>query len=53
MKCQYAKQIVGLIIDDLKDRCGLQDAWDEIDGKTKKEIIAEWTKLVKEEIEAN
>lgn len=43
MKETLAAKIIYAIIEDLCDRGGLQNAWEDIDGETKKEIIEEWT----------
>ena len=51
IKNKKANAIVNLILADLKDRCGLGDAWDEIDRGIKQEITDEWVKIVAEEIE--
>ncbi len=45
-----SKQIVEAIIEDLSDRKGLQNEWDELDDETEKEIIEEWIKIVKKHI---
>jgi Mor family transcriptional regulator len=47
----HAKQIVNLIVDDLRDRAGLGDEWDAIDLETQDEIKEEWVELVEEELE--
>lgn len=40
------KRAVFLIISDLEDRCGLDNAWEEIDYSIRGEIIAEWLEIV-------
>lgn len=37
-----AEQALQLILDDLTDRSGLQQAWDEIDAEIKEEIKTVW-----------
>jgi hypothetical protein len=44
-----AWRIVDKILNDLTDRAGLSDAWDEIDDETQAEIIAEWQDIVQDE----
>lgn len=41
-----SKDIVSAIIDDLTDRSGLGDVWNEIDKDTKKEIVSSWKKII-------
>ena len=47
---QKSNAIVNLIIADIQDRCGLGNAWDEIDRKTRMEIANAWVKIVEEEL---
>lgn len=37
--------IVDLILDDLRSRNGLENAWEEIDTEIRQEIRNEWIKL--------
>lgn len=41
-----AERAVDAIIDDLSDRRGLRQEWEQIDRDIRKEIRAEWIKLV-------
>lgn len=41
-----AVMVVNAIIDDLADRRGLRQSWEEIDPDTQREIQAKWTALV-------
>ena len=41
-----ADRIVEAILGDLRDRSGLDQAWDGIDGQTRAEILADWRRLV-------
>ncbi len=41
-----SKQIVNDILDDLSDRSGLSDEWDNIDEEIQEEIIATWVNIV-------
>ncbi len=43
---EVASDAVQAILDDMSDRSGLQNAWDEIDADIQDEIREEWTKLV-------
>ena len=45
-----AKRIVNAIVDDLTDRRGLRQAWEQIDEKTQAEIRESWARLVCEEL---
>ena len=38
--------IVHALLDDLRDRSGLQDAWDTIDDDTKVEIVLAWAMII-------
>lgn len=40
------KRAVFLIVSDLEDRCGLNDAWDAIDDSLRSEIISEWLEII-------
>lgn len=50
MKNETAKNIVKKIVEDLCDRLGLQNEWDNIDKDTQKEIIKCWEKIASKEI---
>jgi hypothetical protein len=39
-------RIVEAIIDDIRDRQGLGDEWEAIDGQTQNEIRDKWTAIV-------
>lgn len=45
-----AEKAVSKIIDDLTDRGGLGDAWDQIDDEIRQEIISAWIMILMEEI---
>jgi len=45
-----SKKIVTEILNDLTDRGGLQNAWDDIDEEIQDEIKAEWIAIVKKNI---
>lgn len=45
--CQNA---VSKIIDDLSDRRGLKQEWDQIDDETKKGILEKWTEIIYEQL---
>lgn len=45
-----AHDIVARIVDDLSDRRGLRQAWDEIDEEIRDEIILEWIAIVEEKL---
>lgn len=45
-----SKKIVAEILDDLTDRGGLQNAWDDIDEEIQEEIKKEWIAIVKKNI---
>lgn len=44
-------EIVGFIIDDLTDRKGLRQVWDEIDEDIQQEIFNKWKRIVESHIE--
>lgn len=44
------RDAVKLVIEDLKNRSGLDGAWDSIDYGTRKEIEDEWVEIIKKEI---
>lgn len=46
-----ARKIVWKIVEDLSDRRGLRQEWEQIDKETQKEIKEKWGKIVKLEIE--
>jgi len=37
---------VDAIIDDLKDRCGFSDVWDQLDEQTQQEIRFNWIEII-------
>ena len=41
-----SKLIIDRIIEDLSDRCGLGDEWDQIDDDIKDEIKEKWKDIV-------
>ncbi len=41
-----ADKIIKVIIDDISDRSGLQNEWDEIDEDIQKEIKDEWQRKI-------
>lgn len=43
-----ARRIVATLLDDMNDRRGFRQNWDQIDTDTQQEIIAEWRRLVVE-----
>jgi hypothetical protein len=49
-KPSTAESIVENILDDISDRSGLSNAWDDIDAATKLEIRGAWVKIVQDEI---
>lgn len=44
-----AEKAVSRIIDDLTDRGGLGDAWDQVDDEIRQEIISAWVMILMEE----
>jgi len=48
-----AQKAVKLILIDLCDRSGLQNAWDDIDEETQIEISNEWARIVDAAIKAS
>lgn len=48
-----AEEAVEAIIRDLRDRSGLQNAWDNIDGATRLEIRKRWAELVHDHVVAS
>lgn len=46
---KMAKAIVRRIIDDLTDRSGLRQAWEDIDKDVRREITRAWVKIVEDE----
>lgn len=42
-----SKKIIEALINDLSDRSGLGDEWDQIDEETEQEIKKEWLAIVK------
>jgi hypothetical protein len=49
---QQAREIVLRIINDLTDRRGLRQQWEEIDDEIRDEIVAQWEKLTREVLTA-
>lgn len=45
-----ARDVVEGIVDDLKDRAGLDEMWNGIDEETQQEIIEAWIDIVRKEI---
>ena len=43
---EVASDAVQAILDDMSDRSGLSNAWDDIDADIQNEIREEWIKLV-------
>lgn len=43
---QYAEQIIGMIIDDMRHRINLGDAWDETNRRTQDTIRRSWEAIV-------
>lgn len=41
-----ATKIVQEIVEDISDRRGLDQMWDDVDIRTKREIEAEWRRIV-------
>ncbi|MHC4196170.1 MAG: hypothetical protein ACYSQZ_09610 [Planctomycetota bacterium] len=41
-----SKQILFEIIDDLTDRRGLRQEWDQIDDDIQNEILSDWLKII-------
>ena len=46
MNEETAKKIVDAIIDDLSDRRGLRQEWEQTDDETQQEIKDEWVAIV-------
>jgi len=46
MELPQAKRIVDGIIEDLSDRRGLRQEWDQIDEEIQEEIKEEWLRIV-------
>lgn len=46
MKIEQARDIVDALINDLRDRSGLGNEWEQIDKETQDEIIATWVYIV-------
>lgn len=40
------ERIIFKILDDLSDRRGISDAWDEIDDSIQNEILEQWLKIL-------
>lgn len=45
-----AQRIITKIVNDLTDRRGLRQEWDQIDEDIKEEILEKWRKIVIEEV---
>ena len=43
---KVADSIIESLVDDIRDRAGLGDEWDQIDRVTKKEIRDEWKRRI-------
>lgn len=48
---QIATATVRLILGDLTDRSGLQNAWDDIDADIQREIKATWSRFIETALE--
>lgn len=48
---QIAARTVRLILGDLTDRSGLQNAWDDIDGATQREIKRTWASFIEKALD--
>jgi hypothetical protein len=48
-----ANEIVNLILEDMQNRCGLGNAWDEIDPTMRVQIAEIWRQIAIEEIHAH
>jgi hypothetical protein len=46
MSEKIAKKVVSAIVEDIEDRRGLRQEWENIDSDIQKEIKEEWAKLV-------
>lgn len=46
-----AKSIALKIRNDFGDRCGLQNAWDDIDENIQREILQAWTDIAEETLD--
>jgi len=44
---KVSKKIVHDLIDDLSDRSGIGNEWDEMDEETQEELIKKWESIVK------
>jgi hypothetical protein len=49
-KAEVAKNVVDLIIQDICNRSGLENAWEDIDDQIQSEIRQEWQALVESQI---
>jgi hypothetical protein len=47
-KEEKATEVVNLIIEDIKDRNGLDCVWMDIDTETRQEIRSHWIKIITE-----
>lgn len=45
-----ARRIAEMIADDIGDRCGLGNEWEQIDSETQSEILETWTRIVEGEL---
>lgn len=53
VECSYdpeegGRALAFLIMLDIEDRCGLGDAWNEIDDRLQREILRKWAALISE-----
>lgn len=46
------EEIVFLILEDLTDRRGLRQSWEQIDDDTQAKILNTWKKIVKEKLKS-
>ncbi len=51
MKIRFAEKVVFRIVDDLTDRRGFRQAWEECDHDTRIEIVKTWLAIVEREME--
>lgn len=47
---EHAERILKALINDLRDRRGLKQEWNQIDDDIKDEIVREWTRIILETI---
>ena len=48
--CDFAQTIVALIEDDLRDRRGLRQEWEQIDEDTQDDIREVWSEKIRQEV---